>query len=88
MKFGRQVKTLFVEVTEEATADFDVQASVLSLAYELSCSPGEACGTGHLTYPEDTLRDARVAATLLREAPRTSASDVEAVVALQVGVAH
>lgn len=64
------------------------QGSALSLAYELSCFPGETCGTGYLTYPEDTLRDARVAATLLREAPQTSASDVDAVVALQVGVVH
>ena len=60
--------------------------TALSLAYGLSCYPGEACGTANLTYPEDTLRDARVAAALLREVPQTSASDVDAIIALQVGV--
>lgn len=67
-------------------ADGDEQESALALAYELSCFPGESCGNGYLNYPEDALRDARVAATLLREAPQTSTTDVEAVVALQVGI--
>eukprot|EP00752_Nemacystus_decipiens_P006064 g5472.t1 len=75
--------------TSSTSSLFDLewgQASALSLAYELSCFPGEACGTGHLTYPEDTLRDARVAATLLRKAPQTLASDVDAVLALQANI--
>ncbi|CAN0410705.1 unnamed protein product, partial [Ectocarpus sp. 12 AP-2014] len=59
------------------------QASVLSLAYGLTCFPTDSCGNESLAYPEDTLRDARVATALLLDAPRTNASDIEAIVALQ-----
>ncbi|CAM9715837.1 unnamed protein product, partial [Ectocarpus sp. 12 AP-2014] len=58
-------------------------ASVLSLAYGLTCFPTDSCGNESLAYPEDTLRDARVAMALLLDAPRTNASDIEAIVALQ-----
>ncbi|CAM9110513.1 unnamed protein product [Ectocarpus fasciculatus] len=59
------------------------QASVLSLAYGLSCFPTDPCGNESLAYPEDTLRDARVATALLLHAPQTNTSDVEAIMALQ-----
>ncbi|CAM9396526.1 unnamed protein product [Ectocarpus sp. 4 AP-2014] len=58
-------------------------ALVLSLAYGLTCFPTNPCGNESLAYPEDTLRDARVATALLLDAPRTNASDFEAIVALQ-----
>lgn len=81
----RPLKAEDIKHALSTSSDGDVQASALSLAYELSCFPGEPCGAGYLTFPEDALRDARVASTLLREAPQASASDVEAVMALQVG---
>lgn len=88
MKSVRRVKTRPLQRFETITADGDAQASALTLAYGLTCFPAEPCGNGPMAYPEDALRDARVAATLLREVPQTSASDVEAVVALQVGSAR
>ena len=64
-----------------------MQASLLPLAYNLTCYPDEpSCQNGSLPYPEDTLRDARVATALLQHVPVTTLDDVEATSSLQVGI--
>ncbi|CAM9609633.1 unnamed protein product, partial [Ectocarpus fasciculatus] len=60
------------------------EASLLPLAYNLTCYPDEpSCQNGSLPYPEDTLRDARVATALLQHVPVTTLDDVEATSSLQ-----
>ena len=61
------------------------QASVVSLAYGLTCYPGEPCGSNvSLANPAETLRDARVATALLQHTPLTLGDDSEAKLGLQV----
>ncbi|CAM9100098.1 unnamed protein product [Ectocarpus sp. 8 AP-2014] len=60
------------------------EASLLPLAYNLTCYPDESsCQNGSLPYPEDTLRDARVATALLQHVPLTTLDGVEATSSLQ-----
>ncbi|CBJ29023.1 conserved unknown protein [Ectocarpus siliculosus] len=60
------------------------EASLLPLAYNLTCYPGEpSCQNGSLPYPEDTLRDARVATALLQHVPLTTSDGVESTSSLQ-----
>lgn len=70
-----------------STGDVCKQASLLPLAYNLTCYPDEpSCQNGSLPYPEDTLRDALVATALLQHVPLTTLDGVEATSSLQVGI--
>ncbi|CAM9187348.1 unnamed protein product, partial [Hapterophycus canaliculatus] len=62
------------------------QDSVLALAFNLTCLSGLQCGNSSLSFPETTLRDARVATALLRETPVTSSEDQNALPALQADI--